>query len=77
MTILDVAGRASERIESRAKDLTFRKAALTLIAVIPFLLGFAIFFAWRALWTAITWIYAAGVEGFELAKDAHSGRKGR
>lgn len=77
MTVLDVAARTSERIESRAKDLTFRRAALTIIAAIPLLIGFAIYFVWRALWTAITWVYAAGVEGFELAKDVHSGRKDR
>jgi len=77
MTILEVAGRASERIESRAKDLTFRKVALTLIAIIPLIIGFAVYFVWRAVWTAITWIFAAGVEGFELAKDVQSGRKGR
>jgi hypothetical protein len=77
VTILEVAGRASERIESRAKDLTFRKVALTLIAFIPFMIGFAVYFVWRAVWTAITWIFAAGAEGFEIAKDVQSGRKGR
>lgn len=76
MTVLDVVAHAGERIESRAKDLTFRKVALTLIAAIPLMIGFAVYFVWRALWTAVTWIFAAGVEGWEMAKAVQAGRKG-
>lgn len=73
MTVLEAWSRASESIETRAKDLTFRQVALTLIAVIPFLLFFAAYYLWRALWTVITWLLAAGLEGWDSAKSK-SGR---
>lgn len=68
MTVLEAWSRASESIETRAKDLTFRQVALTLIAVIPFLLFFAAYFVWRVVWTAFTWLLAAGLEGWDAAK---------
>lgn len=73
MTVLEAWSRASENIETRAKDLTFRQVALTLIAVIPFLLFFAAYYLWRVLWTAVTWLLAAGLEGWDAAKTK-SGR---
>lgn len=68
MTVLEAWSRASENIETRAKDLTFRQVALTLVAALPFLIFFVVYFAWRALWTAITWLWSAGIEGWETAK---------
>lgn len=68
MTMLEAWSRASENIETRAKDLTFRQVALTLVAALPFLIFFVVYFAWRVLWTAITWLWSAGIEGWETAK---------
>lgn len=69
MTVLEAWSRASESIETRAKDLTFRQVALTLIAIIPFLVFFAAYYVWKFVWTVITWLLAAGLEGWDAAKS--------
>lgn len=69
MTVLELAMRAGENIERRAKTLTFRQVALTLIAIIPFTIFFLTYFVIiKGFWTVITWLYSAGVEGWETAK---------
>src|ERR1044072_6731843 len=46
--------RAAENIERRAKTLTFRQVALTLIAVVPVLIFFIAYFVFiKGLWTVI------------------------
>lgn len=73
MAALVALGRVAERIESRSKDLTFRVAALTLIAAVPFAVAFLLGLTWRAVWTVITWLYSAGVEGWIAAKSLKRG----
>lgn len=68
MTVLEAWSRASESIETRAKDLTFRQVALTIVAALPFLIFFAVYYVWRFLWTVFTWLWSAGIEGWETAK---------
>jgi len=69
VTVLDRALKAGENIERRAKTLTFRQVALTLIAIIPFVIFFVTYFVIiKGVWTVITWLYSAGIEGWETAK---------
>ncbi len=73
MASLVALGRVAERIETRSKDLHFRTVALTLIAVVPFTIAFLLCFAWKAVWTVISWLYAAGLEGWEQAQTLQRG----
>lgn len=68
MTVLEVWGRASESIEARAKEVTPRQVALALVSIGPFLIFFAAYFVWKFIWTALTWTWSAGVEGWDTAK---------
>lgn len=72
MTVLELAARATERIDERSRDLKPRVVALTLIALIPFCVAFVIFFAWKIVWTVISWLWAAGLEGWETAKSLNT-----
>lgn len=75
MTVLELAMRAGENIERRAKTLTFRQVALTLVAIIPFVIFFLAYFVIiKGVWTVLTWLYSAGIEGWETAKTIN--RKG-
>lgn len=68
MTVLEVAAQAASNIDQRAKTIKARTVAIYAVAAIPFIVGFVIFFLWRALWLTVTWIFSAGVEGYEMAK---------
>lgn len=65
--------KTSEKIEARSKDLTPRIVFLTLIALPFFLIFFIACFAWKVVWTVITWIWSAGIEGWDTAKKIQNG----
>ncbi len=67
MSVVQVWQHAAERIESRAKEVRVRQVALFLVTFAPFLIGFLIYFAWRVLWTTVTWVYSASAEGWDAA----------
>lgn len=75
MTVLELAAQAASNIDARAKKIKARTVALYAVAAIPFIVGFTLYFTWRALWLVVSWIFAAGAEGFEAAKQA-GGKKG-
>jgi hypothetical protein len=60
--------RASERIDERAKTIKPRAVAFFLVTFIPFAIAFVIYFVWKIVWGAITWLTSACVEGWNTAK---------
>lgn len=60
--------KASERIDQRAKTIKPRQAVFFLLTIIPFVIAFAIYFVWKIVWGAITWLVSACVEGWNTAK---------
>lgn len=72
-TLVESWSKTSEKIEARAKTLTVRQVTLTLIALVPFLVFFVVCYAWKFVWTGITWFWSAGVEGWETAKKIQNG----
>lgn len=72
MTVLSVAARAVERVDERSRTLRARTVALTLIALIPFCVAFLVFFTWKIVWMVISWLYAAGVEGWDAARTMNT-----
>lgn len=77
MTVASLAhtwNRATERIEERARKITFRQVLIFVIAAIPFAVCFSVYFAWKILWTALTWIGSAGIEGWVMARDLEARR---
>lgn len=66
--------RATERIDERAKKISPRQVALFALMIIPFTVAFLIYFAWKVLWTVITWFGAACVEGWESGKALEAKR---
>ena len=67
-TLLADWNKHAEKIETRAKTITPKQAILLLIGLVPFLAFFSIYFGWKIIWTALTWIWSAGVEGWETAR---------
>jgi hypothetical protein len=65
---MEMWARASSNIDERAKTLSARQVLLFVIAIVPLVIGFAVFWIWRALWLAVSWVWAAGIEGWELGK---------
>lgn len=60
--------RAGERIDERAKKIKPRAVVFFLATIIPFLLAFSIYFVWKVLWGALTWIASACAEGWNTAR---------
>jgi hypothetical protein len=67
-TLVQSWTRTTERIDERAKTIKPRAAAFFLATIIPFLLAFLIYFVWKVVWGAITWLVSACVEGWNTAK---------
>lgn len=67
-TLLGRASRTVDRIDAEAKQLDPRKAALTLLFFLPFVLGWLVGMTVRALWATFAWIWTAGVVGFRVAR---------
>lgn len=65
--------RASERIDQRAKTIKPRAVVFFLLTIIPFVIAFAIYFAWKVIWGAITWLVSACAEGWNTAKMIDKG----
>jgi hypothetical protein len=66
--------RATQRIDERAKKISPRQVALLVLMIVPFTVAFLIYFAWKTVWTAITWLGAACVEGWESGKALEAKR---
>lgn len=73
-TLVQSWTRTTERIDERAKKISPRQAALFVLMIIPFTVAFLIYFAWRAVWTMISWVIATCVEGWDSAKQVEAKR---
>lgn len=73
-TLLADWNKHAEKIETRAKTITPKAAAMLLIGAIPFVLCFLIYFVWKIIWTTITWIWSACVEGWETGRSFEARR---
>lgn len=73
-TLVQSWTRTTERIDERAKKISPRQAVLFVLMIIPFSVTFLVYFAWRTVWTIITWFGAACLEGWESGKNLEAKR---
>lgn len=66
-TMLGRLNRTVDRIDAEARQLDPAKVALTLIALVPFLLFWLAGVAARAVWLVAAWLWTAGVVGWRSA----------
>ena len=64
----------AEKIETRARTITPKQVIVFLVGIVPFLLCFLIYFVWKTVWTAITWVWSACVEGWETGRSFEARR---
>jgi hypothetical protein len=73
MTTATVVGRLSrtvDQIDAESRQLTPSRVALTLLFVLPFVIGWLVGMTVRALWVTLAWVWTAGVVGFRAARPA-------
>lgn len=58
-----------ERVEVKAREVHVVRLVLTVLAVLPFAIGFVAFFAVRLLRLVVTWVWGAAVVGWEMANE--------
>jgi len=68
------AGRMADQVRDEARRLDPAKVALTLLFVVPFVLGWLAGVVWRVLWTVFAWTWTAMVVGFRTARGGGGGR---
>lgn len=73
-TLISEWGKHAEKIETRAKAITPRQAAMVFLGGIPFLICFVLYFSTKIVWTALTWIWSACVEGWTFGKTLDARR---
>lgn len=57
-----------EEVRTHQKELDPRSVALTLAALLPYLIGLLIGGVVKALWQVVTWLWSAGVAGYRTAR---------
>lgn len=57
-----------EQVRRHQKELDPVSVALTLAALLPYLVGLLLGGLVRALWQVFTWLYSAGVAGYKTAR---------
>jgi hypothetical protein len=65
-TLLGKASRKADKVRTEARDLDPAKVALTLLFLVPFVVGWLL----GALWTGLAWAWQAAVEGFRTSASA-------
>lgn len=65
-----------ERINTEARQLDPKKVALTLLAVLPFVLGWTLKKVVVVSWVALSWLWTAAVVGWRAADAPRSGKGG-
>lgn len=74
MTTATLIGRASataDQVRAEASELDPAKVALTLLFLVPFVVGWLL----GALWTGAAWAWQAAVQGFRTSASARPRRK--
>jgi hypothetical protein len=58
----------ADQVNAESKSLDPAKVALTLLMVVPFVLGWLVGLAFRAAWSVLAWVWTAAVVGFRTAR---------
>lgn len=67
----------ADQVSAESKTLDPAKVALTLLMVVPFVLGWTVGQVFRAVWAVLAWVWTAAVVGFRTARpSAHEGEPG-
>lgn len=64
--------RALERIQVTARDIDPVKVAVTVVTAIPFLLGWIVAKVFAVVWLVLSWVIAAGMEGWRAGRSPKS-----
>lgn len=67
------AGAVREQVRVEVRRVDPAKALLTVLALVPFLLGWLAAQTVRACWAVISWTWAAVVVGWRTAHDRSGG----
>jgi hypothetical protein len=66
-TLVLRASSVADDVRDQAAKADPAKALLTVLALVPFLLGYVAAWTVRAAWTALAWTWAAAVVGWRAA----------
>lgn len=74
-TIAGRVSRMADQVAAESKVLDPAKVVLTLLTIVPFVLGWTVGLVWRAVWAVLAWTWTATVVGFRTARppDAKGG----
>jgi hypothetical protein len=75
-TILGNLSRTVDEIDARARRIEPRRVLLVLVAVVPFLIGWSACMVWRAVWTVLSWTFAAVVFGWKTGNGSVTADEG-
>lgn len=67
-TLFARAGRTADQVRAEARELDPAKVLLTILFVLPFVLGWLAGMTVRATWTVFAWTWTAMVVGFRTAR---------
>lgn len=62
-----------DQVRDQARGYDPRRAALTVVALLPFLLGWLVGIVFQTLWVVVAWAWAAGAVGFRSAREVGPG----
>lgn len=74
-TILVRAGAMTDQVRAEARHIDPAKVVLTLLFVVPFVLGWTAAATVRVIWTTISWTWAAVIVGWRAAYGERAGRE--
>lgn len=63
------------RVEAEASKVDARRVALTLVALPFIVVGVVVGVAFKVVWAAVSWAYAAAKVGFELGREVQVRRR--
>lgn len=72
-TLLMRAGAITDEVRAEARSIDPVKALLTLLMVVPFVLGWLAAQTVRAAWVVLSWLWAAAVVGWRTAYGRSGG----
>lgn len=63
-----------DQVRDQARDYDPRRAALTVVALLPFVVGWLVGIAFQTVWVMLAWAWAATMVGFRSAREVGPGR---
>jgi hypothetical protein len=64
---------AAEQVRAEARDVDPVRVLLTVLAVVPFVLGWVAGALVRVVWALLAWSWAAAVVGWRMARGVDGG----